>query len=91
MSIIELNSKAAELREINGMIEELAAQAEAIREQFKAALVERGEESLSGNGWKCSWKNVQSSRFDSAAFKADHADLYEQYSKQITGTCFLFA
>ena len=51
-------------------------------------MVEREEETLTGDGWKASWKNVSSSRFDSKAFKADHADLYGQYSKNTTTTRF---
>ena len=54
------------------MIEELQAEAEA----------------LQGDGWKATWKNVTSSRFDSQAFKADHADLYGQYSKTTVTTRF---
>lgn len=40
------------------------------------------------DGWKASWKNVTSSRFDSKRFKTDHADLYGQYSKATVTTRF---
>lgn len=88
MSIIELNSVAQDLISIRSMIKELEAEAEALTDKLKSAMVERGEETLTGDGWKASWKNVNSSRFDSKSFKADHADLYSQYSKSTTTTRF---
>ncbi|MBP2071182.1 hypothetical protein [Thermoanaerobacterium butyriciformans] len=32
--------------------------------------------------FKIRWKVVKSSRFDTAAFKATHAELYKQYMKE---------
>ena len=88
MSINELNTTAKELLSIRSMIAELEAEAEALTDKLKAAMVEQGTEVLQGDGWKVTWKNVVSSRFDSQKFKADHADLYSQYSKQTTTTPF---
>ena len=44
---------------------------------------------MTGDGWKASWKNVNSNRFDGKSFKADHGDLYTAYSKPTTTTRFL--
>lgn len=84
MSNIELNTTAHDLMSVRAMIAEL--EAEALTDKIKAAMTERGEEVLSGDGWKASWKNVTSSRFDGKSFKADHADLYAAYTKPTT-TC----
>ena len=84
MSNIELNSIAHDLLSVRSMIAELEAEAEALTDKIKAVMVERGEETLAGDGWKASWKNVTSSRFDSKAFKADHSDLYGAYCKPTT-------
>lgn len=65
MSTNELNTTAKELLSIRSMIAELEAEAEALTDKLKAAMVERGTEALQGNGWKATWKNVVSSRFDS--------------------------
>ncbi|MBR0088272.1 MAG: hypothetical protein IJP94_00355 [Clostridia bacterium] len=73
---------------VRAMIAELEAEAEALTDKLKAAMTERGEEVLQGDGWKASWKNVQSSRFDSKSFRADNPDLYAQYSKPTTTTRF---
>ena len=91
MSINELNSTARDLMSVRAMIEELEAEAQALTDKLKAAMVERGAETLAGDGWKATWKNVNSTRFDSKAIKADHADLYGQYSKQTTTTRFVLS
>lgn len=89
MSMNELNATARDLLAIKAMIAELEAEAEALTDKVKAAMVEQSTETLSGDGWKASWKNVTSSRFDSKRFKAEHADLYGAYSRTMTTTRFL--
>ena len=93
MSMNGLNTTARDLMSIRAMIAELEAkaEAEALTDKLKAAMVEQGTEILQGDGWKASWKNVNSQRFDSKAFKADHADLYGQYSKTTTTTRFILS
>jgi len=73
------------------MIRELEAEAEALTDRLKAAMIERSAETLEGDGWKATWKNVTISRFDGKAFKQAHADLYSEYSKPVTTTRFLIS
>ena len=89
MSTKEINTTAKDLLSVRAMIAELEAEAEALTDKLKAAMVDRGTEVLQGDGWKATWKNVVSSRFDSKAFKAAHADLYSEYSKSTTTTRFV--
>ncbi len=91
MSTIELNSTAHDLMSVRSMIAELEAEAEALTDKLKVHMVEQGAEVLQSDGWKATWKNVESRRFDSKAFKADHADLYGQYSKPTTTTRFVLS
>ena len=91
MSMNELNTTARDLMSVRAMIAELEAEAEALTDKLKGAMIEQGTEALQGDGWKASWKNVTSSRFDSKAFKAAHADLYDQYSKTTTTTRFILS
>jgi len=91
MSMNELNATARDLMSVRQMIEQLQAEAEALTDKLKSAMIDQGTEVLQGDGWKASWKNVSSSRFDSKAFKADHADLYGQYSRQTTTTRFVLS
>ncbi len=91
MSITELNSTAQDLISVRQMIAELEAEEEALTDKLKGAMVEQGTEVLQGDGWKATWKNVKSQRFDSKAFKADHADLYTAYSRATTTTRFVLS
>ena len=87
----DLNKTARELLELRAMIREMEAEAEALTDRIKAAMVDAGTESLQGDGWHASWKNVESRRFDSKSFKAQHGDLYEAFSKPTTTTRFLIS
>jgi predicted phage-related endonuclease len=46
---------------------------------------------LTGTDYRVTWKAVKSTRFDSAAFKTTHAELYQQYSKQTESRRFVVA
>ena len=85
MSIQELNSTAHNLMSVRQMIEE------ALADKLKAAMVDQGADTLQGDGWKATWKNVRSNRFDSKAFQADHAGLYTAYSTAPTTTRFVLS
>lgn len=89
MSTTELNAAARDLLAVKAMIAELEAEAEALTDKIKGAMVEQSREELTGPGWRSSWKNVTSSRFDSKAFKAQHGDLYAAFSKPTTTCRFL--
>lgn len=86
MSIHELEAKAAELMEIRAQIEELEAEKAALEDLIKAAMADAGREEMKAGAYSLSWKTVTSRRFDSSAFKKDHAELAEQYTKE-TRTC----
>ena len=88
MSMNELNAKAAAYFELLAQIEELNAEAEAIKDALKGVMVERGTEELDGSGWRATWHNTTTNRFDSKKFKADHADLYGAYMVKTQGTRF---
>lgn len=88
MSIYELDSKAAAYFDIMAQIEALTAEAEAIKDSMKAVMVEKTTEELEGHGWRATWHNTNTSRFDSKKFKADHADLYSAYTVKGISTRF---
>ena len=88
MSTSELNAKARSYFAILEEIAQLEAEAEAIKDEFKGVMVERATEELSGLGWRATWHNTTTNRFDSAAFKKEHSDLYKAFCKPSTGTRF---
>lgn len=91
MSSIDMNATARDLMSVRAMIRELEAEAEALTDKLKAAMVERSTETLEGDGWKATWKNVERHRFDSKAFKAQHGELYEAFTKPTTTTRFVLS
>ena len=82
MSINELKAKAAELKELKALQEELAAEITAIEDEIKAAMGE--QEQITAGAFKITWKAVTSSRFDSSAFKKANPELAAQYTKTTT-------
>ena len=84
----ELNRQAMLYFDLQAQIAALQEQAEAIKDYFKAQMVEQTVEDLRGDGWSATWHNTVTARFDSKKFKADHADLYKEYSVSSNGTRF---
>ena len=80
MSTQELDSKIAALRELQTTIDQLTAELEAVKDQVKAEMAERGEETIIGNGWRASWKVIESSRFDAKALKAADPETFARFT-----------
>lgn len=91
MSIHEIDAKVSELRELRNLESEIKAAITAIEDDLKAEMVKRGTDVVTGRDCVVSWKTVISSRFDSAAFKLSHADLFRQYSRAITSRRLVIA
>ena len=82
MSTNELTTKIRELKELQALMEEAAAEAEAIKDELKALMLEAGKDEMRVDVFKIRYATVKSSRFDTAAFKKTHGDLYAQYVRQ---------
>lgn len=89
MSTNEIKAKAAELKELKAMQEELAAEISAIEDEIKQAMGD--QEQIIAGGYKITWKQVTSSRFDSTAFKKANPELAAQYTKTTTTRRFTVA
>lgn len=89
MSINEITATVHELRELLRMEEELNSQIEALKDQIKAHMTGEGTDTLSGTDYKVTWKEVESTRFDTIAFKKAHADLYAAFSGKTVSKRFL--
>lgn len=82
MSINELKAKAEELKDLKVMRAELDDEIAALEDEIKAHMGER--EQITAGPFKILWKTITSSRFDSARFKKDHAELAAAYTKTTT-------
>ena len=88
MSRNELIAKIEALNEWEAMMEEAKTEADAIRSSIKAEMEERGVEELQAGSYIIRWASVLSNRFDSAAFKRAHDDLYKAFTKQVASRRF---
>ena len=89
MSINELEAKARELRQLQALIEEAQAEAEALKDAIKAAMGD--SESIQAGEYKITWKAVTSSRIDTAALKKALPDVAERFTKETTVRRFTVA
>ena len=89
MSIHEIEEKARELRQLQQLIEEATAEAEAIKDQIKAHMGEAEE--LRAGEYKITWKSVTSTSLDSKALKAAAPELVERFTRTTTTRRFCVA
>ena len=89
MSISELESKCRELRQLQALIDEAQAEAEALKDAIKAAMGD--SESIQAGEYKITWKAVTSSRIDTAALKKALPDVAERFTKETTVRRFTVA
>lgn len=86
MSINKLEMKCRELRQLQNLIEEAQAEADAIKDQLKAHMGEREE--LRAGEYKITWKPVENARLDAVALRAALPEVAERFTR--TTTCRRF-
>jgi len=91
MSANEMSSKVQELRELKRMQDELAAEIEAVQDSIKAEMAARSVDTLAGADYKITWKEVTSSRLDTAALKKALPEVAARFMKQSTARRFVLA
>lgn len=91
MSQNEIVAKIEQLKEWESILEEAQNEVEALRDCIKAQMLERGTEELQAGTYIIRWTSVLSNRFDSTAFKREHADLYKEFTKQVASKRFSIA
>ena len=91
MSTNIIEKKIEELKELEALAEEAKAEAEALRDELKAEMLERDTEELATGKYIIRWTSVLSNRFDTTTFKKEHAEMYKQYTKQTASRRFSIA
>ena len=86
MSNPNMEPKIKELLELKRMKEELEAEITSMEDEIKQVMGE--EETLLAGAFKVTWTPYTSTRFDSARFKKEHAELAEAYTKTTTARSF---
>ena len=82
MSIHEIEAKARELRQLQQLIEEATAEAEAITDQIKAHM--GSAEELRAGEYKITWKSVKTARIDTTALKKALPDVAQAFTRETT-------
>ena len=89
MSINELEAKARELRQLQALIDEAQAEAEALKDAIKAAMGDR--EAIQAGEYKITWKPVTASRLDTVALRKALPDVAERFTHTTTTRRFCVA
>ena len=91
MSTVEITSKIDALKDLESLIEEAKAEAEALRDEIKAEMLSRNTEEMEAGQYIVRWTSVLTQRFDSTAFKKVMPDVYKEYTKQVSSRRFSIA
>jgi predicted phage-related endonuclease len=91
MSTIEITSKIEALKDLESLIEEAKAEAEALRDEIKSEMLNRDTEELEAGQYIVRWTSVLTQRFDTTAFKKVMPDVYKAYTKQVSSRRFSIA
>lgn len=91
MSTTEITSKIEALKDLESLIEEAKAEAEALRDEIKSEMLNRDTEELEAGQYIVRWTSVLTQRFDTTAFKKVMPDVYKAYTKQVSSRRFSIA
>ena len=91
MSQNEIVTKIEQLKEWEAILEEAQAEVEALRDCIKEQMLESDTEEMIVGTYIIRWTSVLSNRFDSTAFKKEHAELYKAFTKQVASKRFSIA
>ena len=91
MSTVEITSKIDALKDLETLIEEAKAEAEALRDEIKAEMLSRDTDEMEAGQYIVRWTSVLTQRFDTTAFKKVMPDVYKAYTKQVSSRRFSIA
>lgn len=91
MSKNELIAKIDQLKEWEAILEEAQNEVETLRDSIKQQMLEEETEELMVGTYIVRWTSILSNRFDSTAFKKEHAELYKSFTKQVASKRFTIA
>lgn len=91
MSNIEITGKIEALKDLESLIEEAKAEAEALRDEIKSEMLNRNTEEMEAGQYIVRWTSVLTQRFDTTAFKKVMPEVYKEYTKQVSSRRFSIA
>ena len=84
----DIIKKINDLRELEELIKEAEAEAEALKDELKNLMLERKTEELEVGQYIVRWTSTLSNRFDSTSFKKVMPEVYKAYTKQVASKRF---
>lgn len=87
----ELIATIERVKDLELQQDKINAEIERLKDELKAELASQGVDRMQVGGYKVSNTKYTTHRFDSKAFKADHAEMYEKYTKAIEAHRFSIA
>ncbi len=88
MSVIEMSTTAREYREVQAMIKELEAEADALKQKMIAAMDASKADEMTAGEYTIRYSLYESARLDSTRLKKEQPDVYAAYTKKSVSTRF---
>lgn len=89
MTVMEMEKKALEIKELERLRDQLDAEIASAQDEIKAALTASGTDSAVAGAFKISWKSVSSSRLDTTALKKALPEVAARFTKVVSSRRFL--
>lgn len=86
-----IENRVKKLQELEQQKAELEKQIDALKDQIKEDMEQKGVDEMKAGAFLIRWKMVLSNRFDTKAFQKEHESLYSQYVKQTSSRRFTIA
>lgn len=84
-------NRVKKLKALEAQQKEIEAQIEALKDEIKADMQERGIEQQAAGDFLIRWTTIVSSHFDSKTFQKEHAAMYSRYLRQTESRRFSIA
>ena len=91
MASNEIIKKIEALNDLEAVIEEAKAEAEAIKDDIKAEMMAQDTEELEAGQYIVRWSSVLAQRLDTTALKKALPEVYKAYLKQVASRRFSIA
>ena len=89
MSIMEIEDKIRELRQLQALVEEAQAEMEDIRDAIKAHMGDAEE--LQAGEYRVTWKTVKAAKLDAVALRKALPEVAEKFTRTTTTRRFCVA
>ena len=91
MSKNDIITKIEAIRELEELIAEATAEADALRNEIKQQMLDTDTEEMECGQYMVRYQTIVRNNFDSSAFKRAHIELYKEFIRQTTSKRFSIA